>query len=108
MLTLRSSSIVSFPKYREQLLSCFLCKIGYNTVNNTPHWCIIASNMTDVVIQNVKVDPKPLPQETREENAEIANSQADVTSDGGHRSPVWTPFLISEDDEVDRDPYRRR
>lgn len=49
----------------------------------------------------------PLSQEERIEIANIANGQADVTHDGGQRSPTWTPLLIDVEEYERENPYIR-
>lgn len=54
------------------------------------------------------IKPNVLDQEKRREAEDIANSQADVTRDGGQRSPEWKPYLVDPEDENAERPYSRR
>lgn len=61
-----------------------------------------------------KSEPKPpttsknLGQVDRKINEDIANSQADVTHDGGRRSTNWTPYLVDPDEQENENPYGRK
>jgi hypothetical protein len=49
-----------------------------------------------------------LKQEERKDVEDIANSQADVTRDGGKRSTNWTPYLVDPDEQEIEHPYNRK
>ena len=51
---------------------------------------------------------KELGQEERKVVEDIANSQADVTRDGGRRSPNWTPYLVDPNEQEIEHPYDRK
>lgn len=64
--------------------------------------------MTQQVKPSGKALPKILTQAEREDAEDIANGQADVTPDGGKRSPDWTPYLVDRDTYDAENPYRRK
>lgn len=48
-----------------------------------------------------------LSDEIVEENAQIADGQADSTHDGGHRPPEWKPVIVTKLEYESEFPYKK-